>query len=127
MNIDASNVYEHDPDLYSKIVRYPLDIIPLLDVACLEEAVKIKPDYEKAIEVCDLSASLPVSSTVSLLGYADAKSNVSKSSLSTGPMSSCNSVSLHWFCMPLTSRGPLPVADDIHGDVTVAHQCCRCC
>ncbi|CAK9211657.1 unnamed protein product [Sphagnum troendelagicum] len=50
LNIDASNVYEHDPDLYSKIVRYPLDIIPLLDVACLEEAVKIKPDYEKAIE-----------------------------------------------------------------------------
>jgi hypothetical protein len=42
-------------------------------------------------------------------------------------MSSCNSVSLHWFCMPLTSRGPLPVADDIHGDVTVAAQCCRCC
>jgi len=78
LNIDASNVYEHDPDLYSKIVRYPLDIIPLLDVACLEEAVKIKPDYEKAIEVCDLSASLPVSSTVSILGYADAKSNVRK-------------------------------------------------
>jgi DNA replication licensing factor MCM4 len=50
LNIDASNVYEHDPDLYSKIVRYPLDIIPLLDVACMEEAVKIKPDYEKAIE-----------------------------------------------------------------------------
>jgi DNA replication licensing factor MCM4 len=78
LNIDASNVYEHDPDLYSKIVRYPLDIIPLLDVACLEEAVKIKPDYEKAIEVCDLSVSLPVSSTVSTLGYSDAKSNVRK-------------------------------------------------
>lgn len=78
MNIDASNVYEHDPDLYSKIVRYPLDIIPLLDVACLEEAVKIKPDYEKAIEVCEFSASLPVSSTVSILGHADAKSNARK-------------------------------------------------
>ncbi len=104
MNIDASNVYEHDPDLYSKIVRYPLDIIPLLDVACLEEAVKIKPDYEKAIEVCDLSASLPVSSTVSILGYAMQRLMREKSSLSPGPMSSCNSVSLHWLCMPLTQR-----------------------
>jgi hypothetical protein len=34
VNIDMSNIFDHDPDLYAKIVQYPLDIIPLLDTEC---------------------------------------------------------------------------------------------
>lgn len=51
INIDMSNIFDHDPDLYSKIVRYPLDIIPLLDTECQEVATSIEPAYEKHIEV----------------------------------------------------------------------------
>ena len=52
INIDMSNIFDHDPDLYVKIVRYPLDIIPLLDTECQEVAIDIRPDFEKHIEVC---------------------------------------------------------------------------
>ncbi|KAG0564394.1 hypothetical protein KC19_8G107300 [Ceratodon purpureus] len=50
VNIDMSNIFDHDPDLYNKILRYPLDIIPLLDTECQEVALDIRPDFEKHIE-----------------------------------------------------------------------------
>lgn len=55
LNIDMSDIYDHDPDLYAKIVRYPLDIIPLLDTECQEVATSLLPTFEKHIEV-----SMPV-------------------------------------------------------------------
>jgi DNA replication licensing factor MCM4 len=51
VNIDMSNIFDHDPDLYAKIVQYPPDIIPLLDTECPEVAIDIRPDFEKHIEV----------------------------------------------------------------------------
>jgi DNA replication licensing factor MCM4 len=39
INIDISYTFDHDPDLYAKIVRYPLDIIPLLDIEYQEVLV----------------------------------------------------------------------------------------
>lgn len=51
INIDMANVFDHDPYLYAKIVRYPLDIIPLLDTECQEVATNFVPTFEKHIEV----------------------------------------------------------------------------
>lgn len=51
LNIDMANVREHDPDLYSKLVRYPLDIIPILDGICTDLAVHYQLTFEKSIEV----------------------------------------------------------------------------
>lgn len=52
VNIDMTNLFDHDPDLYAKVVRYPLDIIPLLDTECQEIATHFLPTFEKHIEVC---------------------------------------------------------------------------
>jgi len=62
INIDMANVHDHDSDLYNKIVRYPLDIIPLLDTECQEVATNFLPTFEKHIEVrinLNLRWSLP--------------------------------------------------------------------
>jgi hypothetical protein len=42
VNIDMSNIFDHDLDLYAKIVRYLLDIILLLDTECQEVAIDIR-------------------------------------------------------------------------------------
>jgi DNA replication licensing factor MCM4 len=52
VKIDMSNIFDHDPDLYVKIVWYPLNIIPLLDTECQEFVIDIRLDFEKHIEVC---------------------------------------------------------------------------
>jgi hypothetical protein len=43
VKIDMSNIFDHDPDLYVKIVWY---------TECQEFVIDIRLDFEKHIEVC---------------------------------------------------------------------------
>jgi DNA replication licensing factor MCM4 len=39
----------HDPDLYSKMVRYPLEVLAIFDIVLMDLVARIEPLFEKHI------------------------------------------------------------------------------
>ncbi|XP_077226022.1 minichromosome maintenance (MCM2/3/5) family protein isoform X2 [Tasmannia lanceolata] len=50
MDVDAHNIFDYDPDLYNKMVRYPLELLAMFDIALMDTATCINPLYEKHIQ-----------------------------------------------------------------------------
>ncbi|KAF6154022.1 hypothetical protein GIB67_026676 [Kingdonia uniflora] len=50
LDIDAQNVYDHDQDLYAKMVRYPLEVLAIFDIVLMDIASQLNPYFEKHIQ-----------------------------------------------------------------------------
>ncbi|TVU34032.1 hypothetical protein EJB05_15853 [Eragrostis curvula] len=49
LDVDAHDVYDHDPDLYSKMLRYPLEVLAIFDIVLMDLVARIEPLFEKHI------------------------------------------------------------------------------
>lgn len=50
LDVDARDVFDHDPDLYTKMVRYPLEVLAIFDLVLMNMVSRIKPMFEKHIQ-----------------------------------------------------------------------------
>ncbi|XP_078160102.1 minichromosome maintenance (MCM2/3/5) family protein [Carex rostrata] len=50
LDIDAHDVFEYDPDLYHKMVRYPLEVLAIFDIVLMDLVARIDPLFEKHIQ-----------------------------------------------------------------------------
>lgn len=50
LDVDAHDVFDHDPDLYSKMVRYPLEVLAIFDIVLMDLVARIEPLFEKHIQ-----------------------------------------------------------------------------
>nr|XP_011458268.1 PREDICTED: DNA replication licensing factor MCM4 [Fragaria vesca subsp. vesca] len=50
LDVDARNVFDYDPDLYAKMVRYPLEVLAIFDIVLMEMLPVINPLFEKHIQ-----------------------------------------------------------------------------
>lgn len=51
VNIDAMDILQHDPDLYSKMVQFPLETVPVFDMFLMSQAQERERYWDKVIEV----------------------------------------------------------------------------
>ncbi|CAA0826578.1 DNA replication licensing factor MCM4 [Striga hermonthica] len=51
IDIDAHDVFDYDGDLYTKMVRYPLEVLAIFDIALMEMVSKINEAFGKHIQV----------------------------------------------------------------------------
>ncbi|GJN18689.1 hypothetical protein PR202_gb05877 [Eleusine coracana subsp. coracana] len=49
LEVDAHDIYDHDPDLYGKMVRYPLEVLAIFDIVLMDLVARIEPLFEKHI------------------------------------------------------------------------------
>ncbi|XP_043708662.1 DNA replication licensing factor MCM4 [Telopea speciosissima] len=50
LDVDAQDVYNYDSDLYTKMVRYPLEALAIFDIVLMDLVSRIKPLFEKHIQ-----------------------------------------------------------------------------
>uniref|UniRef100_A0ACD5VM19 Uncharacterized protein n=1 Tax=Avena sativa TaxID=4498 RepID=A0ACD5VM19_AVESA len=50
LDVDAHDVFDHDPDLYGKMVRYPLEVLAIFDIVLMDLVARIEPLFEKHIQ-----------------------------------------------------------------------------
>ncbi|KAJ1440969.1 P-loop containing nucleoside triphosphate hydrolase [Sesbania bispinosa] len=50
LDVDARDVFDHDPDLYTKMVRYPLEVLAIFDLVLMNMVSRMKPMFEKHIQ-----------------------------------------------------------------------------
>ena len=50
LDVDAHHVFDYDPDLYNKMVRYPLEVLAIFDIVLMDMVSKIDPYFEKHIQ-----------------------------------------------------------------------------
>jgi DNA replication licensing factor MCM4 len=50
LDIDAHDVFEYDPNLYKKMVRYPLELLAIFDIVLMDLVARIDPLFEKHIK-----------------------------------------------------------------------------
>ncbi|KAK7404412.1 hypothetical protein VNO78_05290 [Psophocarpus tetragonolobus] len=50
LDVDACDVFDHDPDLYTKMVRYPLEVLAIFDIVLMNMVSRLKPMFEKHIQ-----------------------------------------------------------------------------
>ncbi|XP_058079243.1 DNA replication licensing factor MCM4 [Magnolia sinica] len=50
LDVDAQDVFDYDPDLYNKMVRYPLEVLAIFDIVLMDMASRINPLFEKHIQ-----------------------------------------------------------------------------
>ncbi|ONK69860.1 uncharacterized protein A4U43_C05F27540 [Asparagus officinalis] len=50
LDVDAHDVFDHDPDLYGKMVRYPLEVLAIFDIVLMDLVARIDPLFEKHIQ-----------------------------------------------------------------------------
>ena len=44
-NVNSRDVFDYDPDLYTKMVRYPLEVLAIFDIVLMNIVGRIKPLY----------------------------------------------------------------------------------
>ncbi|CAI9786382.1 unnamed protein product [Fraxinus pennsylvanica] len=49
-DVDAQDVYDYDSDLYTKMVRYPLEVLAIFDIVLMDMVSRIHPLFEKHIQ-----------------------------------------------------------------------------
>jgi DNA replication licensing factor MCM4 len=49
LDVDAHDIYDHDPDLYGKMVRYPLEVLAIFDIVLMDLVARMEPLFEKHI------------------------------------------------------------------------------
>ncbi|CAO2814977.1 unnamed protein product [Amaranthus hypochondriacus] len=50
LDVDAHHVFDYDPDLYNKMVRYPLEVLAIFDIVLMDIVANIKPLFEKHVQ-----------------------------------------------------------------------------
>nr|CAD1823702.1 unnamed protein product [Ananas comosus var. bracteatus] len=50
LDVDARHVFDYDPDLYGKMVRYPLEVLAIFDIVLMDLVARIDPLFEKHIQ-----------------------------------------------------------------------------
>ncbi|XP_023003028.1 DNA replication licensing factor MCM4-like [Cucurbita maxima] len=50
LDVDAQDVFNYDADLYTKMVRYPLEVLAIFDIVLMEMVPQINPLFEKHIQ-----------------------------------------------------------------------------
>lgn len=50
LDVNAHDVYDYDPDLYTKMVRYPLEVLAIFDLVLMNMVSRINPLFEKHIQ-----------------------------------------------------------------------------
>ncbi|KNA23115.1 hypothetical protein SOVF_027630 [Spinacia oleracea] len=51
LDVDAHHVFDYDPDLYNKMVRYPLEVLAIFDIVLMDIVAKVKPLFDKHVQV----------------------------------------------------------------------------
>ncbi|RZC44709.1 hypothetical protein C5167_037655 [Papaver somniferum] len=62
LDVDAHDVFDYDSDLYTKMVRYPLEVLAIFDIVLMEMTSKINDLFEKHIQarIFNLRTSTPM-------------------------------------------------------------------
>lgn len=62
LDVDARDVLDHDPDLYTKMVRYPLEVLAIFDLVLMNMVGQWEPMFEKHIQtrIFNLRTSTPL-------------------------------------------------------------------
>ncbi|XP_047325606.1 DNA replication licensing factor MCM4 [Impatiens glandulifera] len=50
LEVDAHDVFDYDSDLYTKMVRYPLEVLAIFDIVLMDIVSRISPMFEKHIQ-----------------------------------------------------------------------------
>ena len=50
LDVDAHDVFDYDPDLYTKMVRYPLEVLAIFDLVLMNMVSRTNPLFEKHIQ-----------------------------------------------------------------------------
>lgn len=50
LDVDAHDVFNYDSDLYTKMVRYPLEVLAIFDIVLMDMVSRINPLFEKHIQ-----------------------------------------------------------------------------
>ncbi|KAK8948679.1 hypothetical protein KSP39_PZI005666 [Platanthera zijinensis] len=50
LDVDAHDVFDYDPDLYGKMLRYPLEVLAIFDIVLMDLVARIDPLFEKHIQ-----------------------------------------------------------------------------
>ncbi|XP_030944399.1 DNA replication licensing factor MCM4 [Quercus lobata] len=50
LDVNARDVFDYDPDLYTKMVRYPLEVLAIFDIVLMNMVGRINPLFEKHIQ-----------------------------------------------------------------------------
>ncbi|XP_022136178.1 DNA replication licensing factor MCM4 [Momordica charantia] len=50
LDVDAQDVFNYDTDLYTKMVRYPLEVLAIFDIVLMEMVPQINPLFEKHVQ-----------------------------------------------------------------------------
>ncbi|VVA99279.1 unnamed protein product [Arabis nemorensis] len=51
IDVDAYDVFDYDPDLYNKMVRYPLEVLAIFDIVLMDIVSTINRLFEKHVQV----------------------------------------------------------------------------
>lgn len=51
LDVDAHDVFGYDSDLYTKMVRYPLEVLAIFDIVLMDIVSLINPLFEKHVQV----------------------------------------------------------------------------
>ncbi|CAG7883293.1 unnamed protein product [Brassica rapa] len=51
IDVDAYDVFDYDPDLYNKMVRYPLEVLAIFDIVLMDIVSSIDRLFEKHVQV----------------------------------------------------------------------------
>jgi DNA replication licensing factor MCM4 len=47
---DTHDLFDHDPNLYAKMVRYPLEALTIFDIVLMDLVARTEPFFEKHIQ-----------------------------------------------------------------------------
>lgn len=50
LDVDAHDVFDYDGDLYTKMVRFPLEVLAIFDIVLMDMVSRINPLFEKHIQ-----------------------------------------------------------------------------
>lgn len=50
LDVNAHDVFDYDPDLYTKMIRYPLEVLAIFDLVLMNMVSRINPLFEKHIQ-----------------------------------------------------------------------------
>lgn len=50
IDVDAMDIFSYDPDLYNKMVRYPLEVLAIFEIVLMDMASSRNPLFEKHIQ-----------------------------------------------------------------------------
>ncbi|CAL1353637.1 unnamed protein product [Linum trigynum] len=51
LDVDAHDVFDYNPELYGKMVRYPLEVLAIFDIVLMDMVSLINPLFEKHVQV----------------------------------------------------------------------------